>query len=81
MGKDRQIKKLPCKDCGDKVEVSDEAVGVVCGICTQRRVQAYADELKQEKEDSEAKGQESKRRSKKDTGNIERKGVKKRRQK
>jgi len=80
MSKDKYgkpIRKLPCKDCGDKVEVSDEAISVICGTCTQKRVQVFADELKQKKEDLEAEEKEFKRRSKKNTGNIEQKGVKK----
>lgn len=37
----KKIRTLPCDDCEVEVPVGDDAVGVVCTACTQKRLNVY----------------------------------------
>jgi len=37
----KKIRTLPCGDCEVEVPVGDDAVGVVCTACTQKRLNVY----------------------------------------
>lgn len=45
-----KAKELPCKDCGIKVKVGDDAVGVVCSNCTLKRQLNYEASIKRASE-------------------------------
>ena len=54
----KKIRTLPCDDCGVEVPVGDDAIGVVCTDCTQKRLNIYEKALNAP-EDEEAEGDDN----------------------